>query len=415
MAEKPRGPRGTPDLFPPESEVLARLEDAARVLCDRFGYRRVETPMFEHTDVFERSAGDSSDVVVQKQMYTFEDAGGRSISLRPEGTAGVARAYIQHRPDGKLGLPLRLYYVGPFFRYERPAKGVDREFICVGVEYIGSASPVSDAEVIALAERFYATAGVSPELLLNTIGCPNDRAEFIEALKQSLADHVDDLCDDCHRRLQTNPMRVFDCKVPADQKIIRKYAPSIRDYLCDACKEHHASVERILESLGIAWKDTPDLVRGLDYYTRTVFEFVVPGLPTLGAGGRYDLLIEQLGGQPTPATGFALGLTRTMKALPIPDAQSSWHPDVHVIWLEGLAEVAVAMAMDLRAAGMRVTVSDDARSMRSQMNEANRLGAGIVVILGPDEASRQVARVKQMSSGDEREVAFGDLVKELSS
>ncbi len=409
-----KAPRGTPDLFPPGSELLTELEDQARSLFDRFGYRRVETPIFEHTEVFERSAGDSADLVVQKQMYTFEDAGGRSLSLRPEDTAGVVRAFIEHRPDGQLGLPLRLCYSGPFFRYERPAKGVERQFFVTGVECIGSASAVVDAEVITLARAFFEAVGLSPELVLNTIGCPDDRKEYLKALRTSLADYVDDLCDDCQRRLETNPMRVFDCKVPEDQKIIRAHAPVVRDWICDECKGHFAEVGRILEALGIPWTDDPRLVRGLDYYTRTVFEFILPGFPTLGAGGRYDLLIEQFGGPALPAIGFGIGLSRTMRALDYRLPIDRWRPDAHIVWLEGLAEVAVATAMDLRRAGLRVTMSDEPRSMRSQLREADRLGARSVVILGPDEVSKQVAKVKDMDSGDERSVALADLVKELA-
>ena len=413
MADRVKAPRGASDLLPPDSELLSELEDAARSLYSRYGYRRVEVPIFEHTELFERTTGDSSDIVVQKQMFTFPDARGRSLTLRPEGTAGAARAFIDHRPDTKLGSPVRLWYTGPFFRYERPAKGVERQYFSTGVEVFGSSSPVLDAEVIVLSVQFYEAVGVSPTLLLNTIGCPNDRVEYLQALKKSLEKYVDDLCDDCHRRLETNPMRVFDCKIPADRKIILKHAPVMRDWICAECKEHHATVERILESLGIASKDDPYLVRGLDYYTRTVFEYVVDGLPSLGGGGRYDLLVEQLGGPPTPAVGFGLGLTRTMLAI---KEHEGWRPDVHVIWLKDvLPEIAMATAMDLRRAGMRVTVSDDARSMRSQMNEANRLGAARVIILGPDEVSRQVAKVKQMDTGDETEVAFGDLVGALQS
>jgi histidyl-tRNA synthetase len=409
-----RSPRGAPDILPPDSELLTELEQTARSLADRFGYRRIEMPMFEHTEVFERTVGDSSDVVVQKQMYTFSDAGGRSLTLRPEGTAGAVRAFVEHRPDNTLGTPVRLYYSGPFFRYERPAKGVSRQYFSIGVECIGSASPVMDAEVITLAVLFFDEVGVKPQLLLNSIGCPADRKDYLAALREALEPHIDDLCDDCHRRLQTNPMRVFDCKIAKDRRIIRKYAPTIREFLCPECKEHHAAVERILESLGVAWRDAPDLVRGLDYYTRTVFEFEVAGLPSLGGGGRYDLLVEQLGGPPMPALGFGLGLTRTMEAIRARRSASPWRPDVHVVWLEGLAEIAVATAIDLRKAGLRVTLSDEAKSVRSQLREANRLGARRTVILGPDEVAKRVATVRDMDSSEQREIALESLVTELS-
>ena len=415
MADRVKAPRGAPDLLPPASERMSELEDAARALFERFGYRRVDLPIFEHTELFERTVGEGSDVVVQKQMFTFEDAGGRSVTLRPEGTAGAVRAYIDHRPDTKLGSPVRLYYIGPLFRYERPAKGVNRQFITAGVECFGSTAPVVDAEVIALASLFYVAAGAKPQLLLNTLGCPNDRPAYLEALKKSLAKYMDDLCDDCHRRMETNPMRVLDCKVPEDRELVRKHAPVIADWVCAECKEHHMAVERMLESLGIVFQDDKYLVRGLDYYTRTVFEFVVDGMPTLGAGGRYDLLVEQLGGPSTPAIGFGLGLSRTMVATQDEPARA-WRPDVHIVWFGDVPpDVALATAIDLRAAGLRVTMSDEPRSPRSQLREVNRLGARRAVILGPDEIARSVAKVKDMDSGDEREVALSDIVKDLSS
>jgi histidyl-tRNA synthetase len=414
MADRVKAPRGAPDLLPPDSELLSELEGNARLLFDRYGYRRIELPVFEHTELFERTVGEGSDVVVQKQMYTFPDAADRLLTLRPEGTAGAVRAFIDKRPDNTLGAPVRLYYMGPFFRYERPGKGTDRQFFVAGVEVFGSPSPVLDAETIALAAQFFDAAGVKPTLLLNTLGCPDDRPAYLEELRKSLADHVDELCDDCHRRLEVNPMRCLDCKVPEDRKLVRKLAPVIKDWVCADCKEHHTTVERILESLGIPHQDDPYLVRGLDYYTRTVFEFVVEGLPTLGAGGRYDLLVEQLGGPATPAVGFGIGLTRTMAALKDREG-ASWHPDAHVIWLpDVLPDIAMALALDLRTAGLRVTVSDEAKSMRSQLRHVDRLGAKVAVILGPDEVSRQVAKVKNMESGTEREVPFGELVRELS-
>jgi histidyl-tRNA synthetase len=407
-----KAPRGVPDQLPPASELFTEVESHARRLFDAYGYRRIESPLFEHTELFARTAGESSDVVVQKQMFTFADARERSLTLRPEGTAGVVRAYIEHRPDQTLGSPVRLWYTGPFFRYERPAKGVDRQFHVVGVECIGSPSPLTDAEVIALSVQFFAAAGVVPQLLLNTIGCPEDRKRYFPALREALEPYIDEMDDDCHRRLETNPMRVFDCKVPHDRKIVREHAPTIREYICAECKEHHAAVESMLEALGIVWKDAPDLVRGLDYYTRTVFEYVVPNFPSLGGGGRYDLLVSELGGPPTPATGFGLGLSRTIELLR-DGYLSTWHVDVHVVWLEGLAEIAMAMAMDLRRAGLRVTVSDEARSLRSQLREADRLKAVSAVILGPDEVAKKVATVRDLSSGEQREVALDELVSEL--
>jgi histidyl-tRNA synthetase len=407
-----KAPRGVPDVLPPTSELFSEVESLARRLFESYGYRRIETPVFEHTDLFARTAGESSDVIVQKQMFTFPDARGRSLTLRPEGTAGVVRAYVEHHPDQTLGSPVRLWYSGPFFRYERPAKGVDRQYFSVGVECIGSASPVTDAEVIALSTQFFSAAGLSPQLQLNTIGCPEDRKRYFPALREALEPYIDEMDDDCHRRLETNPMRVFDCKVPHDRKIVREHAPTIREYICAECKEHFAAVESMLEALGIAWTDAPDLVRGLDYYTRTVFEYVVPNFPSPGGGGRYDLLVEELGGPTTPATGFGLGLSRTVTLLS-EGYEPTWYVDAHVVWLEGLAEIAMATAMDLRRVGLRVTMSDEARSLRSQLREADRLSARRAVILGPDEFAKRVATVRDLGSGEQREIALDALAREL--
>lgn len=391
---------------------------AARSLFDRYGYRRIELPIFEHTEVFDRSVGQGSDIVVQKQMYTFTDPRGRSLTLRPDGTAGTVRAFVEHRLDGSMPMPVRLWYFCPFFRYERPQQGIDRQFFQVGVECIGTASPVADAEVIALGVQFFESLGLQPHLLLNSIGCPEDRQRYIPALREALGDRIEDLCDDCHRRLGSNPLRMFDCKVAADRRIMRgDEIPRISEFLCDACKEHHAALQRILEALGVPWKDAVDLVRGLDYYTRTVFEFDLPSLGTrtsLGGGGRYDGLVEELGGSPTPALGFAMGVTRILEALRGSKDPAGWRPDVYVIWLEGLAEVATAAAIDLRRAGLRVVCADEAKSLRAQLRVADRMGAVRAVILGPDEVQRGVATIRDMTTGDQREVALSGLVEDLS-
>ncbi len=416
---KAKGPRGAPDLLPPESELLSELEDSARTLFDRYGYSRIETPLFEHTEVFQRAAGETSEVVLEKQMYTFNDRRDRSFSLRPEATGGVARAVVEHNLAKREALPLRLYLMGWMFRYERPQKGRTRQFHQIDAEAVGSAEPTMDAELIALASQFFDVIGLSPRLHLNTMGHPPDREKYFPVLREAIGDRVDEMCDDCHVRLKNNPLRVFDCKVPGCKKVLRSGdIPPITDYLCDDCRTHYAGVQEILETIGISWTDDPQLVRGFDYYTRTVFEFDLEGFgarSVVGAGGRYDGLIELLGGPPTPAVGFAVGTEPVMVALREAREVEPRVPDVFVVWMEGLAAVATATALDLRKAGLRVVVSDAAKSMQAQMRSANRLGARNVVILGPDEVSKQVAKMKNMTSGDEREIAFADLVKELST
>ncbi len=418
MAKRAKGPRGVPDLFPPASELLTEVEDAARALFDRYGYRRIETPMFESTDVFQRAAGVASDVVLNKEMYTFEDRRGRSYSLRPEGTAGIARAYVEHDLGKKLALPVRLQTMSWFFRYERPQKGRTRQFHQIDAECIGSADPVIDAELIALASQFFDAIGLEPQLLLNSMGHPADREAYFPVLRESLGDKIDDMCKDCHVRLENNPLRVFDCKVPTCRTILRGDVPPITEFLCDDCRNHFASVQEILESIGIGWKNDPHLVRGFDYYTRTVFEFVLEGFGARGTvcgGGRYDGLIELLGGPPTPAAGFAVGTEPVMVSLRDSRELGGMKPDVFVVWMEGLASIAMATALDLRKVGLRVLVADEPKSMRAAFRAADRSGASHAVILGPQEVASAKATVKDLVSGDQREVALDALVKELSS
>ncbi|MEX2539978.1 MAG: histidine--tRNA ligase [Actinomycetota bacterium] len=415
---KAQGPRGAPDLLPPDSTLLTELEDAARGLFDRYGYGRIETPIFEHTDVFQRAAGETSEIVLSKQMYTFTDRRERSFSLRPEATAGIARSVVEHDLAKREALPLRLYMMSWFFRYERPQKGRTRQFHQIDAEAIGSPEPTIDAELIALASQFFDAIGMAPRLHLNSMGDAADRERYFPVLREAIGDRVDEMCDDCHIRLKNNPLRVFDCKVAGCKKVLRSGdIPPVIDYLCDECRAHYASVQEILESLGIAWTDDPHLVRGFDYYTRTVFEFDLEGFgarSVVCGGGRYDGLVELLGGPPTPAAGFAVGTEPVMVALRESRTVEGRKPDVFVVWTEGLAGVATATALDLRKAGLRVVVSDVAKSFKAQMRSADRLGARRVVILGADEVAKQVAKVKDMESGSEREVGFKDLAKDVA-
>ena len=414
---KPKAPRGAGDLLPPDSELLTELEDTARALFDRFGYRRIETPVFEHTEVFQRAAGETSEVVLEKQMYTFTDPADRSLSLRPEATAGIARAVVEH-DLAKQGALHRLYLMGWMFRYERPQKGRTRQFHQINAEVIGSAEPTVDAELIVLAKQFFDAIGMAPVIHLNSMGDAADRERFFPVLREALGDRAEDMCDDCHVRLKNNPLRVFDCKKPGCRKILRgDDIPSIRDFLCDECRAHYRALQEMLESVGLAWVEDPHLVRGFDYYTRTVFEFDLEGFgarSVVCGGGRYDGLVELLGGAATPAAGFAVGSEPVMVALRETREVKGRAPEVFVVWMEGLASIAMAVALDLRHAGKRVIVADAPRSMRSQLREANRLGAGFAVILGPDEIAKRVATVRDLGSSDQREVGLDELVKELA-
>lgn len=414
---KPKAPRGAGDLLPPASELLTELEDAARALFDRFGYRRLETPLFESTEVFQRAAGETAEVVLEKQMYTFSDPRGRSLSLRPEATGGIARAVVEHDLAKQNALH-RLYLMGWMFRYERPQKGRTRQFHQIDAEAIGSAEPTIDAELIVLAKQFFDAIGLAPTLHLNSMGDPADRERYFPVLREALGEQAEDMCEDCHVRLKNNPLRVFDCKVPTCRKILRsKEVPTIIEYICDDCRAHYRSVQEVLETVGVTWIEDPHLVRGFDYYTRTVFEFDLEGFGArsiVGAGGRYDGLIELLGGPPTPGAGFAIGTEPVMVALRESRNVEAPAPEVFVVWMEGLASVAMAAALDLRRAGRRVVVADAPRSLRSQLREANRLRARAAVILGPDEVAKRAATVRDLTSGEQREVALDSLVAELA-
>lgn len=416
---RPKAPRGTGDLYPPDSELLSEIEGRARELFDRYGYRRLDTPLFEHTDIFLRSIGESSDVVVQKQMYTFIDPGDRSLTLRPEATAGVVRAFVEHSLDKKLPQPVRLWTIGPMFRYERPQKGRSRQFVQLNLECIGSASPLVDAELVQLGAELFSGLGLAPNVLINSMGCPADRERYAGVLREELAEHESSLCEDCLQRMRTNPLRVFDCKVPECRTIVREEVAPIAEFLCGDCRAHFEAVTAALDATGVIWKQAPDLVRGFDYYTRTVWEYDLPDLgarSAVGGGGRYDGLVAELGGPDLPGVGMALGVDPLMVALKETREPQPWRPDVYVAWLdEGLSATAYRTASELREAGLRVLVSDEPKSLRAQLRAADRSEAARAVILGPDEAERGVATVRDLASGDQDEVPLGDLPKRLGA
>lgn len=410
-------PRGTDDLLPPRSDAMLGLYEEAHAAAGLRGFRYVETPTFEHTEVFVRSSGDTSDVVT-KEMYTFEDQGGRSMTLRPESTAAVVRAYLANAHD--LGPSFRAYYVHTNFRHARPQAGRLREFRVFGAEILGAASPEADVEIIATADAFLRARGLTRTTLrLNSIGDPVCRPSYREALIAHLSPHVEELDEDCRARLGSNPLRVLDCKVDRDHPAVRS-APVITDHLCDACREHHRAVMEGLAGAGVAWVDDPRLVRGLDYYTRTAFEFVSEALPaaqaTVCGGGRYDGLAEVLGGAATPGVGFGMGLDRVLLAMegegvawPQPRA-----PKVFVIAVGAAARAAAATLLaDLRGAGIAATSALEDRPVKAQFKMADRGGASVAAIIGEREAAEGVVTLHRLDDGSERTVPRASVVAEL--
>ena len=379
---------------------------AFRDVCDLYGYGEIRTPIFEHTELFARGIGSGTDIV-EKEMYTFEDRGERSLTLRPEGTAGAVRAYLERRLDAEAQ-PVKLYYFGPMFRYERPQAGRTRQFHQLGVECIGSADPAADVEVIAVLVALFRRLGLTEyEIQLNSIGCPECRPAYVEKLKQALEPVRDSLCKSCQDRFERNTLRLLDCKRESCQELT-KDVPLILDSLCGPCEDHFQQVRGYLDEVGIEYTINQRLVRGLDYYTRTVFEFVSPELgaqDALGGGGRYDVLVETLGGPPTPAVGFAAGMERILLAASLEDEAAAATVDTYVVTLgdEG-RRAGVVLAERLRAEGFRTELDYMGRSLRAQMRQANRVGAKKVLIIGDDEAAAGTVQLRDMQSGEERTV-----------
>ena len=405
MAPATKAPRGTQDILPDEAERWQHVEAMARELMAAYGYREIRTPIFEHTELFVRGVGDQTDVV-EKEMYTFTDRSGRSITLRPEGTAPLARAFIEHGMH-LWPAPVKLYYIGPMFRYERPQAGRLRQHHQLGAEALGSDDPRLDAEVILLPMDLFRRLGLQRlTVKLNSIGCPRCRPAYREALVAYLAPRMESLCENCRRRLHRSPLRVLDCKVPGCRAATQQ-APASVGFLCDACREHFAGVRGHLEALDVAYELDPRLVRGFDYYTRTVFEVQSEDLGAQSAvagGGRYDGLVEALGGQPTPGVGFASGIERALLALQqggqAPPARG-WL-DVYVACADGrLGPEWLAMVYRLRRAGLRADAGVGGRSLKSQLRGADRAGARLAVIVGD---APWPAAVRDMQTGEQRPV-----------
>lgn len=408
-------PKGTKDMLPADAYKWHYVENSARKTASLFGFKEIRTPMFEHTELFTRGVGETTDIVT-KEMYTFLDKGGRSMTLRPEGTAGVARAYIENGLAQQT-LPMKAYYLASVFRYERPQNGRLREHHQFGVELYGSESPAADAEVIALADTFLRSVGLtSLTLNINSIGCKKCRAEFNAALKEYIGANLSDMCAACRDRFDRNPLRILDCKEEKCRRITAG-APHITDYLCDECKEHFSALQEALSAQGIAFRVNPSIVRGLDYYTRTVFEFVSDDIGAQGTvcgGGRYNHLVEEVGGKPTPAVGFGLGLERLIMVLENTGALRA-EPERTDVYIASLGERAQAyvpvLAGKLRAAGVCTEFDLMGRGLKAQMKYADKCGARFAVVIGDDEMERGCAALKDMATGESRECAFSDIAE----
>ena len=411
MAQKTKAVRGTGDILPADSYKWQTVERILLETAETYGFREMRTPVFEHTELFQRSVGDTTDVV-QKEMYTFEDKGGRSLTLRPEGTAGMARAMLEHGLyNGPL--PLKVCYLTACYRYEKPQAGRLREFHQFGVETFGTDSPAADAETISLGAAILGRLGVEKVALeINSIGCPTCRAEYHKALGAYFQSREADLCETCHGRLQKNPMRILDCKSPVCGEIATG-APVILDFLCDDCRTHFESVQQYLKATDVAYQINPRIVRGLDYYTRTVFEFVsgdIGAQGTVCGGGRYDGLIEELGGQRTPSLGFAMGLERIMMILESQGAELPEPPDC-LLYIAGMGDAAQTEAYKtvamLRDEGFHAECDVAGRSLKAQMKYADKIGARFSMVLGDTELSEGSAKLKDMQTGETRDVKLG--------
>ncbi|MDR1293158.1 MAG: histidine--tRNA ligase [Clostridiales Family XIII bacterium] len=408
-----QAPKGTKDILPADSAKWRRLEKRFAEECRKAGFTEIRTPVFEYTELFARGIGDTSDVV-GKQMYTFEDLGGRSVTLRPEGTAGVARAFIENKLYAGVQ-PTKLWYGISCFRYEKPQAGRLREFHQFGVEIFGSRDMAADAEVIGLAHSFLGGLGLSGlGLRVNSIGCPACRPAYREALRAFLAPRYDELCDTCKTRYEKNPLRILDCKSPVCGEIV-KGAPVMMDYLCDECRGAFDSLKANLAARGIAYEVDTGIVRGLDYYTKTAFEFVTDMIGAQGTvcgGGRYDRLIEELGGPDIPGVGFGLGIERLLLLLeksgaPQPEAGA---PDVFVVYVGEEAKLrAQSVVTELRAGGVAADMDTAARGVKGQFKHADRVGARYALTIGDTELASGAAPLKDMTSGEEREAPLEGL------
>ncbi len=404
--------KGTEDVLPKDSYRWQFVEDVMRKESAAYGFKEIRTPVFEHTELFARGVGQTTDVV-QKEMYTFDTKGGESVTLRPEGTAGAARAVLEHGLVND-SLPIKASYFVSCYRYEKPQAGRLREFHQFGLECYGTQSPVADAELICAAQSIFDRLGIKQlRLEINSIGCPTCRAEYHKALKGYFGGCKDELCDTCNSRLEKNPMRILDCKSPVCSKIAGG-APKITDYLCDECKEHFASVQKYLDAAGVEYTVNPTIVRGLDYYTKTVFEFVTDFIGAQGTvcgGGRYDGLIEELGGKHLPSLGFAMGIERLLmlmekQGIEIPKPSTC---DLYVAVMgESASLKSFEIIKAVRSCGLIAETDVVGRGLRAQMKYADKIGAKFSMVLGDNEIEQGKAVIKNMSSGEQTEIVLDD-------
>ncbi len=411
--------KGTEDVLPKQSYRWQFIEKIMREESRAYGFKEIRTPVFEHTELFARGVGQTTDVV-QKEMYTFTTKGGESVTLRPEGTAGAARAVLEHALDNE-GLPIKASYFVSCYRYEKPQAGRLREFHQFGLEEYGTQSPAADAELICAAQSVLDRLGLDQiHLELNSIGCPECRAKYNQALREYFGQFKDRLCDTCLSRLEKNPMRLLDCKSPQDQELA-KDAPKITDYLCEECENHFSEVKRYLDSAGVEYTVNPKIVRGLDYYTKTVFEFVTDCIGAQGTvcgGGRYDGLIEELGGKHMPSLGFAMGLERLLMVM---DAQGIAIPDDDkcALYIATMGDDAKVKAFELlrrvRECGLIAETDVVGRGLRAQMKYADKIGAKYSLVLGDNELNENKAKVKNMETGEQTELALDESFAEKFS
>lgn len=412
-------PRGTQDILPGETKKWQFIESRFEELMKLYNYQEIRTPIFESTDLFARGVGDSTDVV-QKEMYNFKDKGDRDLTLRPEGTAAVVRSYIEKKMQGQANQPVKLYYVGPMFRYERKQKGRYRQFTQFGVEAIGSEDPSIDAEVLAMVVHIYESFGLKNlKLVINSIGDIDSRQEYNQALVKHFEPVIDDFCQDCQSRLHTNPMRILDCKVDRDKEAV-KTAPRITDYLNDESQAYYNQVKAHLDDLNIRYEEDPNLVRGLDYYTHTAFELMIDdpdydgAITTLCGGGRYNGLLQLLDGPDQTGIGFALSIERLLMALDQEGIElvDEEPLDLFVVTMGDDADrYAVRLLNDLRKQGISVDKDYLNRKIKAQMKQADRLNARYTVVIGDQELEQQRIAIKDMQSGESKEIALDQIAE----
>lgn len=410
-------PRGTKDIMPSDVKAWRYLEAVVRKVCAQYGYKEIRTPIFEHTELFQRGIGDTTDVV-EKEMYTFTDRGNRSITLRPENTASAVRAYVEHKLSKEEGLATKLFYIGSMFRYDRPQAGRLREFHQFGIEALGVPGPNVDAEIILLAVQVLQELGLRDlKLKINSVGCPHCRPQHREKLQEFFRPHFDELCKDCQGRFERNPLRLLDCKVPRCQEL-GVGAPSLEECLCEECKAHFEGVKELLTAAGVDFEVDHNLVRGLDYYTKTAFEIQYAPLGAQSAvcgGGRYDGLVQEISGDESrPGIGFAMGMERVLLALEkqglLPDFDETIDAYIVCPKKEGFT-LAFKTAIELRRAGFKVEYDFNFRSMKAQMKQANKFQAKKVLIFGEDELTRSAVTVRDMATSEQSELPLSEIIK----